>query len=145
MQFEWSHGVLMGNRFWTFGGYEKIMYAFKFLQIVQTTQTTIWSTEKNVWIKGPELYDKLNGVDYNQYGEWQLGYTSSFASVINSTSIILIGGSTVICVNIVTNRWKNYPDFPLLIYTEMVAPTVTFDKNGKRYVYISKKKYMKSH
>ena len=124
----------MGNRFWTFGGYEKIMYPFKFLQIVQTTQTTIWSTEKNVWIKGPELYDKLNGVDYNQYGEYQLVYTSSFASVINSTSIILMGGSTVICVNIVTNRWKKYPDFPFPIYSEMVAPTVTFDKNGKRYV-----------
>ena len=127
----------MGNRFWTFGGY--IVHAFKFLHIVPTTQTTIWSTEKNVWIKGPELYDQLNGVDYNQYGETQLDYTSSFAAVINSTSIILLGRSTVICVNIVTNRWKYYPDFPLPIYSKMVAPTVTFDKNGKRYVYISNK------
>ena len=127
----------MGNRFWTFGGYEKIMYAT--YTTYATTKTTIWSTEKNVWIKGPELYDQLNGVDYNQYGETQLDYTSSFAAVINSTSIILLGRSTVICVNIVTNRWKYYPDFPLPIYSKMVAPTVTFDKNGKRYVYISNK------
>ena len=117
----------MGNRFWTFGGYMG--------HIVQTTQTTIWSTEKNVWIKGPELYDKLNGVDFTM-----LVYTSSFAAVINSTSIILLGGSTGICVNIVTNRWKYYPDFPSPIYSPTVAPTVTFDKNGKRYVYISNKK-----
>ena len=116
------------------------MHAFKFLDIVQTTQTTIWSTEKNVWTKGPELYDQINGVDYNQYGDTQLVYTSSFAAVINSTSIILLGGSTVICANIVTNRWKYYPDFPSPIYSEIVAPTVTFDKNGKRYVYISNKK-----
>ena len=109
--------------------------------VEQTTQTTIWSTEKNVWIKGPELYDKLNGVDYNQYGETcQFDYTASFAAVINSTSIILLGGSTGICVNIVTNRWKYYPDFPSPIYSGLVAPTVTFDKNGKRYVYISNKK-----
>ena len=132
----------MGNKFWTFGVGEKIDTSL-FFPILSTTQTTIWSTEKNVWIKGPELYPELIGVDsnqpYNQYGEY-LVYTSSFASVINSTSIILIGGNTVVCVNIVSNRWKNYPDFPLPIYSKMVAATVTFDKSGKRYVYISRKK-----
>ena len=124
----------MGNWFLTFGLYVNIHTLI--FSILHTTQTSIWSTKKNVWIKGPELDPKSNGVDYNQYGENQY----DFASVINSTSIILIGGNTVICVNIVTNRWKKYPDFPLPISLKMVEPTVTFDKSGKRYVYISRKK-----
>ena len=64
----------------------------------------------------------------------------SYASVINSTTIIFIGGYisgyTVICFNMAANRWTNYPDF--LLDTdpnnfEMVTSTVTFEKNGKRY------------
>lgn len=86
-------------------------------------------------MKGPELYDKFDG---EEYGDLVMDYTSSVAAVINSTSIILIGQSIVICGNIVTNRWTKYPHLP--IYAQMVAPTVTFDKNGKRYVYISRKK-----
>ena len=47
-EFQYSYGVLMGNRFWTFVGYEITKYAnFKFLGIdkIHTNQTTIWSTK----------------------------------------------------------------------------------------------------
>ena len=145
LQFQYCFGVLMGNRFWTFGGYENIKNPgpqSRFGTMIPNNQTTIWRTKKQVWTKGPELISTLYG--FVQYES--MAYFSSFSSVINSTSIILMGGCTVVCVNIVTNRWTNYPNFPYnLNYDmgphDMVAPTVTFDKNGKRCVYISRKHF----
>ena len=68
-------------------------------------------------------------------------YTSSYASVINSTTLLLIGGDTVVCFNIVENRWTNYPNFPYYLLpnpTEMLATVVNIDKNGKRYAFPEK-------
>ena len=51
-------------------------------------------------------------------------------------------GSTVVCVDIEANRWTDYPDFPLNTDRSLIAivtPTVTVEKNGKRYNVISKK------
>ena len=140
--FQYSHGVLMGNRFWTFGGYKITKYAnVKLIDKDHTNQTTIWSTNRQVWIQGPELNTTSNSKDLLLYKS--IVYTYSYASVINSTSIILIGGDTVVCFDIAANRWTDYPDFPLnskRSLVKMVTPTVTVEKNGKRYnLHISKK------
>ena len=140
LKFQYSHGVLMGNRFWTFGGYENIEFPrpqFKFGSKIQSTQTTIWSTKRQIWIRGPELITKSNGLDTNTFNYKSMNYDTSFSSVINSTTIILIGGNTVVCFNIAAKDWTDYPDFPLdtdSTFIKMVTPTVTIDKNGKRYV-----------
>ena len=147
---EYSYGVLMGNRFWTFVGYEILEFTSYYKNLVMnydshwmnySNQTTIWSTKKQVWMQGPALITTSDTKDFFLYNSME--YTSSNATVINSTSIILIGGSTVVCFDIAANRWTNYPDFPLnpdhhsLI--AMVTPTVTFEKNGKRYNVFPKK------
>ena len=120
--FHYRHGVLMGNLFWTFGGKERNNSFF----II--TQTTIWSTNKQVWIKGPELITlDDNSGPFNSMATWMDG---SITSVINSTTIIMIGLHTVVCVNIKTNRWTDYPDFP---YPGVFrATTVSTNKNGNR-------------
>ena len=141
--FQYSYGVLMGNRFWTFVGYEITKYAnFKFVGIdkIHTNQTTIWSTKKLKWIKGPALITTPVTKDLFLYKS--MVYTYSYAEVINSTSIILIGGDTVVCYDITTNRWTDYPDFPLnsdRSLIRMVTPTVSVEKNGKRYNVFPKK------
>ena len=64
-----------------------------------------------------------------------MDYEASYPSVINSTSIILIGGYTVVCLNIAANEWTDYPNFPLYTnptFIEMVT-TVYIEKSGKRY------------
>ena len=139
VEFQYFNGVLLGNRFWTFGGHERTVGNYKEQQI-QSTQTTIWSTEKQVWIKGPELITKSNGIDTNMYNYKSLDYDSSFSSVINSTTIIMIGGVMVVCFDIAANKWTDYPDFPLNTneWYEMVTPTVTIDKNRKRYLFTGK-------
>ena len=130
----------MGNRFWTFGGYKSIEFPrpqFKFGSKIQSTQTTIWSTKRQIWIRGPELITKSNGLDTNIFNYKSMNYDASFSSVINSTTIIMIGGYTVVCFNIAAKIWTDYPDFPLYTdpdFIKMVTPTVTIDKNGKRYV-----------
>ena len=55
-QYQYRHGVLMGHRFWTFGGYNEINSLNQFFR---STQTTIWSTKKQVWTKGPEVITKV--------------------------------------------------------------------------------------
>ena len=55
-QYQYRHGVLMGHRFWTFGGYNEINLLNQFFR---STQTTIWSTKKQVWTKGPEVITKV--------------------------------------------------------------------------------------
>ena len=112
--FQYSYGVLMGNRFWTFVGYELTKSAnFKSIDgKIHTNQTTIWSTKKLKWIKGPELNTTSNTKYLLLYNS--MVYTYSYSSVINSTSIILIGGITVVYFDIAANRWTDYPDFPLI-------------------------------
>ena len=133
----------MGNRFWTFVGYEITKYAnFKFLGIdkIHTNQKTIWSTKKLKWIKGPALITTPVTKDFFLYKS--MVYTYSYSSVINSTSIILIGGDTVVCYDIIANKWTDYPDFPQnsdRSLIRMVTPTVTVEKNGKRYNVFPKK------
>ena len=135
--FQYSYGVLLGNRFWTFGRYQDRLFNLpqhgwspdRFTKW-QSNQTTIWSTEKKLWIKGPDFIT-LFSMYLNPY------YTA-FASVINSTTILLIGGNTVVCFDIVTNRWTKYPNFPYPLNPhihnqEMIAITVNMDKNEKRY------------
>ena len=108
-RFQYIHGVLMGNRFWTFGGHLEPENHSR----IQSIQTTIWSTEKQVWIKGPKLITKSNGIDTDISNYKSMVYDSSFSSVINSTTIIMIGGVTVVCFDIAANKWTDYPDFPL--------------------------------
>ena len=62
LQFQYCFGVLMGNRFWTFGGYENIENPgpqFRFGTMIPNNQTTIWRTKKQVWTKGPEVITKV--------------------------------------------------------------------------------------
>ena len=93
-------------------------------------------------LKGPELItsDDIDPFSYKDidYGDW-----TSIASVINSTTIIMIGQHTVVCFNIKTNIWTDYPDFPYPVYTswdipEMLAIIVNSHKNRKRYAYLQK-------
>ena len=100
----------------------------------QSNQTTIWSTEKKLWIQGPDVV--------TLFSPYLNPYYTVFASVINSTTILLIGGNTVACFNIVTNRWTIHPNFPYPLSSplnaseydpEMIAGTLNMDKNGKRY------------
>ena len=62
-----------------------------------------------------------------------------FPSVINSTTIVIIGDfhegnfSNCICVDVPTNTWTHYPNFPIETTETTLASTVSFDKNGKRY------------
>jgi hypothetical protein len=63
-----------------------------------------------------------------------------FTSVINSTTIVIIGGfygqeilSNVVCVDIPTNTWTHYPSFPNEFFQTTLVSTVSFNKNGKRY------------
>ena len=99
---------------------------------------------KKVWIKGPDVItsDSLNSMYSKPVISYKsMEYTSSYASVINSTTILLIGGDTVVCFNIVENRWTNYPNFPYYLLpnpTEMLATVVNIDKNGKRYAFPEK-------
>ena len=70
-----------------------------------------------------------------------LDHGTSITSVINSTTIVMIGKHTVVCFNIETNRWTDYPDFPYPTYTswdvpEMLAIIVNSHKNRKRYTYL---------
>ena len=149
-QADYSYGVLMGNRFWTFAGYDLLRFTSYYKNLVMnydsggwmnySNQTTIWSTKKQVWMQGPALVTTSDTKELFLYNF--MVYTSSYAAVINSTSIILIGNQTVVCFNIEANRWSDYPDFPLnsdhsLI--RMVTPTVTVEKNGKRYNVFPKK------
>ena len=135
-KFQYSHGVLLGNRFWIFGHFdEKEFYSN------QSPHTLIWSTKKEVWIKGPEVITSDSMPAYISYNTME--YTSSYASVINSTTILLIGGDTVVCFNIVENRWTNYPNFPYYLDLnmdppEMLATVVNIDKNGKKYAFSEK-------
>ena len=145
MEFQYFNGVLLGNRFWTFGGHRKTVGNNYNEQQIQSIQTTIWSTEKQVWIKGPKLITKSNSIDTNMYDYKSMEYDSSFSSVINSSTIIMIGGDTVVCFDIAANKWTDYPDFPLDThpqFNEMVTPeiamTVTIDKNRKRYLFTEK-------
>jgi hypothetical protein len=145
VEFQYFNGVLLGNRFWTFGGHERSVGNNYNEQQIQSIQTTIWSTEKQVWIKGPKLITKSNGIDTNMYNYKSMEYDLSFSSVINSSTIIMIGGDTVVCFDIAANKWTDYPDFPLDThpqFNEMVTPeiamTVTIDKNRKRYLFTEK-------
>ena len=80
----------------------------------------------------------------NPFNYKSLDHGTSITSVINSTTVLLMGGNNVTCFNIVTNRWTKYPNFPYLISSyfnphihnpEMIAITVNMDKNGKRYAF----------
>ena len=140
VEFQYSNGVLLGNRFWTFGGHRRTDGNVYNAQKIRSNQTTIWSTEKQVWIKGPELITRSNGYDTGIFNYKSMEYDLSFSSVINSTTIIMIGGVTVVCFDIAANKWTDYPDFPLNTneWYEMVTPTVTIEKNRKRYLFTEK-------
>ena len=137
-QFQYRHGALMGHKFWTFGGLERINNRNL---CFRSTQTTIWSTKKLVWIMGPEVIKGDNNSNSFEFAVYKsMDHGTSIASVINATTIIMIGLHTVVCFNIETNRWTDYPDFPYPFYTynwipEMLATTINSDKNGKRYAF----------
>ena len=138
----------MGNKFWIYGHLEE---EFFYSDLSTQTTTRIWSTRKKVWMKGPDIITSpsLNsmylGYMYSKpiISYKSMEYTSSYASVINSTTILLIGGDTVVCFNILENRWTNYPNFPHPLPLNidppvMLATVVNIDKNGKRYVFPEK-------
>ena len=66
-----------------------------------------------------------------------------FPSVINSTTIVIIedfhlgqgqfSPGNFICVDVPTNTWTHYPNFPNISFQTRLVSTVSFDKNGKRY------------
>ena len=137
-QFQYRHGVLMGHRFWTFGGYAKINLMNYFFR---SKKTTIWSTKKQVWIKGPEIITSEDNNSTHFFYK-SMDYAFCIASVINSTTIAMIGKNTFVCFDIETNRWTDYPDFPYP-YTysdipEMVATMINSNKSRKRYALTEK-------
>ena len=82
------------NCLWTFGGYFDPFVSVpqsKFNSLILSRQTTIWSTEKQVWIKGPKLFTESNGIDTDIFLYNSMADRFSYASVINSTTIIFIG------------------------------------------------------
>ena len=104
--------------------------------LAQSNQTTIWTTEKKLWIQGPDVV--------TFFSTYLNPYYTVFASVINSSTILLIGGNNVTCFNIVKNRWTKYPNFPYPLSSplnpseynpEMISGTLNMDKNGKRYAF----------
>ena len=66
-------------------------------------------------------------------------YFWAFPSVINSTTLVIIGNfyfeesSNFICVDVLTNTWTHYPNFPNMFFQTTLVSAVSFDKNGKRY------------
>ena len=52
IKFEYSHGVLLGNKFWVYGHLEE---EFFYSDLSTQTTTRIWSTRKKEWIKGPDV------------------------------------------------------------------------------------------
>ena len=111
------------------------------------SQSTIWSTRRNVWIRGPDIPN----VDFkmaNRFFYQAMQFSKTFPLVVNSTTIILIGGDIskennhtisrypgVTCVNILTNKWTPYPNMPNHVYTHSTTflAAVSFDKSRKRY------------
>ena len=93
----------MGNKFWVYGHLEE-----EFFYSILSTQTTtrIWSTRKKEWIKGPDVITSPSDSMYPKsvINYKSMEYTSSYASVINSTTILLIGGDTVVCFNICSRK-----------------------------------------
>ena len=73
--------------------------------------------------------------------EWATEYYRCFPSVINSTTVVIIVDfyfgqgqlSNFICVDVPTNTWTPYPNFPIMFFQATLVSTVSFDKNGKRY------------
>ena len=76
-------------------------------------------------------------------------YYETFPLVVNSTTIILVGGDIsresnhttlrypcVTCVNILTNKWTPYPNMPNHVFTHSTTflAAVSFDKSRKRYL-----------
>ena len=114
--------------------YFKENLQYKISVIGYWVQTAIWNANRKVWMKGPDL-----ATEYT--------FGRLFPSVINSTTIIIIkvfyfgqGEFTnFVCMDVPTNTWTYYPNFPNDIMPETtLASTVSFDKNGKRY---DKKRY----
>ena len=79
----------------------------------------------------------------NPFNYKSLDHGTSITSVINSTTIIMIGKQTVVCFDIETNRWTDYPDFPYPFYAswdvpEMLSIIVNSHKNRNRYAFTEK-------
>ena len=45
----------------------------------------------------------------------------------------IVKTNSFVLVNVKSNRWQIYPDFPHSYNTDQMAAIVTFDKSGKRY------------
>ena len=112
------------------------------------SQSTIWSTRRNIWIRGPDIPNSDFKMT-NKFFYQAMQFYKTFPLVVNSTTIILIGGDIsresnhtilrypgVTCVNILTNKWTPYPNMPNHVYTHSTTflAAVSFDKSRKRYL-----------
>ena len=83
----------------------------------------------------------------NRFFYQAMQFSKTFPLVVNSTTIILIGGDIsrennrtilrypgVTCINILTNKWTPYPNMPNNVYTHSTTfvAAVSFDKSRKR-------------
>ena len=55
------------------------------------SQSTIWSTRRNVWIRGPDIPNSDFKMT-NKFFYQAMQFYKTFPLVVNSTTIILIGG-----------------------------------------------------
>ena len=132
--FDYSHGILLGMGFWTFG---KKYYGFigAWGNEQQYTDTDIWNTKREKWLKGPKI-----NIDLIQKGQAFGNYEGKIFSIaLNRTMLIFVSGYTfsdkveVFMVNLELNNWTKYPNLPI-DWNEIVNSegVLTFDKQGHR-------------
>ena len=118
--FEYSYGILLGMGFWTFGKtYQGLFYwAIDW----QSTDSDIWNTKREKWLKGPEIINDF----YNE---------KLISTALNKTILLLVIGypSDVFMVNLKSNSWRKYPNLPIDL-NEIVdsGAVLNFDKKRQR-------------
>ena len=77
-------GLQVGKYFWIFGGFVPPTNQWESMDLFEPLpyqlKTDLWVMERNIWINGPELHQKL----------WK-DSTGYCASVMNSTAVIFVG------------------------------------------------------
>ena len=77
-EFKYSHGVLLGDKFWTFGGYYD---GDAYRALIYSPKTTVWNTKRKLWMIGQDVplydcdsyYDQQNGENlWNSMSLWDL-------------------------------------------------------------------------
>ena len=77
-------GLQVGKYFWIFGGFVPPNNQWESMDFFEPLpyqlETDLWVMDRNIWIAGPELHQKL----------WK-DSTGYCASVMNSTTVIFVG------------------------------------------------------